>query len=68
MFCPDCGNQVERSYRFCPECGFKLFLLTKNKSQGELLSKLWRWRQQSQRSHSGDQNHSLIPPADTARL
>ncbi|XP_041646892.1 E3 ubiquitin-protein ligase rnf213-alpha-like isoform X2 [Cheilinus undulatus] len=27
MFCPECGNQVERSYKFCPECGFKLFLL-----------------------------------------
>uniref|UniRef100_UPI0037E99DD8 E3 ubiquitin-protein ligase rnf213-alpha-like n=1 Tax=Semicossyphus pulcher TaxID=241346 RepID=UPI0037E99DD8 len=33
MFCPDCGSEVERSYRFCPECGFKLFLLTQKKAQ-----------------------------------
>ncbi|KAK9519509.1 hypothetical protein VZT92_022235 [Zoarces viviparus] len=33
MFCPDCGNQVESSYKFCPQCGFKLFVLTQNRTQ-----------------------------------
>ncbi|XP_037626449.1 E3 ubiquitin-protein ligase rnf213-alpha-like isoform X1 [Sebastes umbrosus] len=33
MLCPDCGNQVERSYRFCPDCGFKLCVLTQNRTQ-----------------------------------
>ncbi|XP_018560281.2 LOW QUALITY PROTEIN: E3 ubiquitin-protein ligase rnf213-alpha-like [Lates calcarifer] len=33
MFCPECGNQVERSYKFCSECGFKLSLLTKTRTQ-----------------------------------
>ncbi|XP_034559632.1 E3 ubiquitin-protein ligase rnf213-alpha-like isoform X2 [Notolabrus celidotus] len=31
MFCPDCGNQVESSFKFCPNCGFKLFLLTQKR-------------------------------------
>ncbi|KAL7397817.1 hypothetical protein ABVT39_028331 [Epinephelus coioides] len=33
MFCPECGNQVDRSYKFCPECGFKLSVLTQNRSR-----------------------------------
>nr|XP_029137399.1 E3 ubiquitin-protein ligase rnf213-alpha-like [Labrus bergylta] len=33
MFCPDCGNQVQSSFRFCPDCGYKLFLLTQNKAE-----------------------------------
>ncbi|XP_068590976.1 E3 ubiquitin-protein ligase rnf213-alpha [Cebidichthys violaceus] len=33
MFCPECGNQVEKSYKFCPQCGFKLFVLTQNRTQ-----------------------------------
>ncbi|CAK6972178.1 E3 ubiquitin-protein ligase rnf213-alpha-like isoform X5 [Scomber scombrus] len=33
MFCPDCGIQVESSYKFCPECGFKLSALTQNRTQ-----------------------------------
>ncbi|XP_067452688.1 E3 ubiquitin-protein ligase rnf213-alpha-like isoform X1 [Thunnus thynnus] len=33
MFCPECGIQVEKSYKFCPECGFKLFALTQNRTQ-----------------------------------
>ncbi|XP_074524614.1 E3 ubiquitin-protein ligase rnf213-alpha-like [Halichoeres trimaculatus] len=33
MFCPDCGEQVEKSFRFCPECGFKLFLLTQKRAE-----------------------------------
>ncbi|XP_071342812.1 otolith matrix protein OMM-64-like [Trachinotus anak] len=33
MFCPECGNQVERSYKFCPECGCKLLDLTQNRTQ-----------------------------------
>uniref|UniRef100_A0A3Q3H159 Zinc-ribbon domain-containing protein n=1 Tax=Labrus bergylta TaxID=56723 RepID=A0A3Q3H159_9LABR len=39
MFCPDCGNQVQSSFRFCPDCGYKLFLLTQNKAEGELTSR-----------------------------
>ncbi|XP_042369471.1 E3 ubiquitin-protein ligase rnf213-alpha [Plectropomus leopardus] len=33
MFCPDCGEQVQKSYRFCPKCGFKLYTLTQNKTK-----------------------------------
>ncbi|XP_060889951.1 E3 ubiquitin-protein ligase rnf213-alpha-like [Labrus mixtus] len=33
MFCPDCGHQVESSFKFCPDCGYKLFLLTQNKAE-----------------------------------
>ncbi|KAM9385416.1 E3 ubiquitin-protein ligase rnf213-alpha-like isoform 2-T2 [Pholidichthys leucotaenia] len=30
MFCPECGNKVEKSFKFCPACGFKL--LTQNRA------------------------------------
>ncbi|XP_036971896.1 E3 ubiquitin-protein ligase rnf213-alpha-like isoform X2 [Acanthopagrus latus] len=33
MFCPECGSQVERSYKFCPECGFKLSVFPQNGTQ-----------------------------------
>nr|XP_046247516.1 E3 ubiquitin-protein ligase rnf213-alpha-like isoform X2 [Scatophagus argus] len=33
MFCPECGIQVEKSFKFCPECGFKLFILTQKQTQ-----------------------------------
>ncbi|XP_038571429.1 E3 ubiquitin-protein ligase rnf213-alpha-like isoform X2 [Micropterus salmoides] len=33
MFCPECRNKVEKSFRFCPECGYKLFILTQNRTQ-----------------------------------
>ncbi|XP_032428579.1 E3 ubiquitin-protein ligase rnf213-alpha-like isoform X2 [Xiphophorus hellerii] len=32
-FCPDCGNRVDSSYKFCPSCGFKLYLLAQNRKQ-----------------------------------
>ncbi|CAI5684999.1 unnamed protein product [Oreochromis niloticus] len=33
MFCPECGTQVDRTFKFCPECGYKLFLLSQKKAQ-----------------------------------
>ncbi|XP_035863121.1 E3 ubiquitin-protein ligase rnf213-alpha-like [Sander lucioperca] len=33
MFCTDCGNQVESSFRFCPHCGFRLCVLIQNVTQ-----------------------------------
>ena len=41
MFCPECGSQVERSYKFCPECGFKLSVFPQNGTQGKFTSKLF---------------------------
>ncbi|CAJ1060881.1 E3 ubiquitin-protein ligase rnf213-alpha-like isoform X2 [Xyrichtys novacula] len=38
MFCPDCGNQVERSYNFCPKCGFKLSDLTQKRAENVTIS------------------------------
>uniref|UniRef100_A0A3B4ULA5 Zinc-ribbon domain-containing protein n=1 Tax=Seriola dumerili TaxID=41447 RepID=A0A3B4ULA5_SERDU len=31
MFCPECGNQAESSYKFCPQCGLRL--LSQNRTQ-----------------------------------
>uniref|UniRef100_A0A3P9CJF2 E3 ubiquitin-protein ligase rnf213-alpha n=1 Tax=Maylandia zebra TaxID=106582 RepID=A0A3P9CJF2_9CICH len=33
MFCTECGTQVDRTFKFCPECGNKLFLLSQKKAQ-----------------------------------
>lgn len=35
MFCTECGTQVDRTFKFCPECGNKLFLLSQKKAQGK---------------------------------
>ncbi|XP_041861896.1 E3 ubiquitin-protein ligase rnf213-alpha [Melanotaenia boesemani] len=33
MFCPECGNEVEDSFKFCPECGFNLILLAQKRAK-----------------------------------